>query len=81
MTLTFDLWLNAQQNRSDPIGDLARVPSMSTNPPLLSGRGANEHKNWADLVIRIPEPGHIAVFNDAWQEFLIAKEAAQEPLA
>jgi len=81
MTLTFDEWLSNQQNRSDPIGELARVPSMRSSPHLPSGRGANEHKNWADLVIRIPEPGHVAVFNDAWQEFLLAKEAAQEPLA
>lgn len=80
MTITFDEWLNAQQNRSDPIGDLARVPSMHMAPEELSKRKSDEHRNWADLVIHIPEPGHIAVFNDAWQEFLLAKEAAQEPL-
>jgi hypothetical protein len=46
-----------------------------------SRRKPDEHKNWADIVIRIAEPGHIAVFNEAWQEFLLAKQAAKESVA
>lgn len=78
MTLRFDEWLLSQQERPDLIGDLARVPSLRNTTQEISKRKPDEHRNWADLVIRIAEPGHIAVFNDAWQEFLLAKEAAQD---
>ena len=42
-------------------------------------RRVDEHKNWTEIVIKIAEPGHIATFNEAWQEFLLAKQAADEP--
>ena len=38
----------------------------------LSGRKSDEHKSWADAVIKSDIPGHIYAFNDAWQEFLQA---------
>ncbi|CUS04874.2 protein of unknown function [Candidatus Promineifilum breve] len=79
MALKFEEWLNAQQGRTDLIGALARVPSLQYNPQGVTRQKTDEHKTWADLVLHIPEPGHIAVFNDAWQEFLLAKEAALEP--
>ena len=78
MTLRFEEWLAAQQGREDPIGDLARVPSLQNADHEITRRKPDEHRNWADLVIHIAEPGHIDVFNDAWQEFLLAKQAAQD---
>jgi hypothetical protein len=78
--LRFEEWLIDQQYREDPIGDLARVPSMQDVEHKASRRKADEHKNWTEIVIKIAEPGYIAVFNDAWQEFLLAKQTAKESL-
>jgi hypothetical protein len=78
MILRFEEWLIDQQYREDLIGDLARAPGMQAINHKSSRRKPDEHKNWADIVIRIAEPGHIAVFNEAWQEFLLAKQAAKE---
>ncbi len=78
MILRFEEWLLSQQYREDLIGDLARVPSMQNIDHKASKRKSDEHKDWADIVIRIAEPGHIAVFNDAWQEFLMEKQAAAQ---
>jgi hypothetical protein len=80
MILRFGEWLVDQQYREDLIGDLARDPSMQNSDRKPSKRKSDEHKDWADIVIRIAEPGFIAVFNEAWQEFLLAKQAAKESL-
>jgi hypothetical protein len=80
MILRFEEWLVGQQDREDLIGDLARVLSMQ-NADLKSSRiKLDEHKSWVDIVIRIAEPGYIPVFNDAWQEFLLAKQTAKDTL-
>ena len=78
MILKFDQWLIDQQNREDVIGIFARVPAMQDVLQKPSRRKLDEHKNWADVVISIALPGHIDAFNAAWQEFLLAKQAAQE---
>ena len=78
MLLKFEEWLINQQSREDLIGDLARVPSMYDVNHTSSRRKPDEHKNWADIVIRIAQPEYIAVFNDAWQEFLLAKQAVKD---
>lgn len=78
MVLNFEAWLIDQLNREDVIGDLARVPSMQNIIHITSSRPSNEHKEWADIVTDIKEPGHIAVFNDAWQEYLLARQAAAD---
>ena len=78
MILRFEDWLNNQQNREDLIGDLARVLLAQDPERIYSRRKADEHKIWADIVIKIIEPGDIVVFNAAWQEFLLAKKAAIE---
>lgn len=75
--LTFEKWLMNQQHRKDHIGDLARVPGMQNVEIKPSRRKSDEHKNWVDIVVNIPSPGHIEVFNEAWQEFLLAKQAAK----
>lgn len=77
MIIKFGEWLVTQQHRKDLIGDLARIPSLQTINHAIPKRKPDEHKSWADIVIRIAEPGYITVFNEAWQEFLLARQAAQ----
>ena len=76
MALRFEDWLSTQQGRKDEIGDLARIPAMREIVQKAVRRKADEHRDWANVVIGIAQPGHVAVFNDAWQEFLLAKQAA-----
>jgi hypothetical protein len=80
MMLRFEEWLIDQQERDDLIGDLARVPSMQDVQHKSSRRKPDEHRNWADIVIGMAETGYIAVFNEAWQEFLLAKQVAKDSL-
>jgi hypothetical protein len=80
MFLRFEEWLINQQNRDDLIGDLARILNMQNIDRKPSRRKLDEHKNWAEIVIGISEPGYIAVFNEAWQEFLLAKQSTEETL-
>jgi hypothetical protein len=80
MILRFEEWLVDQQYREDLIGDFARDPSTQNTDRKPSKRKSDEHKDWADIVIRIAEPGYISVFNEAWQEFLLAKQSAKESL-
>lgn len=77
MTLRFDVWLKEQQSRPDEIGELARVPSMVGAEATLSKRIVDEHHTWVDIVISMADVGHVPAFNHAWQEFLLAKQAAQ----
>ena len=80
MVLTFEDWLLNQQYRKDLIGELARVPGLQ-NPEIKSSRRKrDEHKSWATIVVNIASPGFIEVFNEAWQEFLLAKQAAESSL-
>lgn len=78
MTLKFEEWLVTQQQRPDLIGRLARTPSLQVIIAPISRRKPDEHKIWADLVIRIADPGSIIVFNEAWQEFLVARKTAED---
>lgn len=76
--LRFEDWLNDQQYREDFIGDLARIPSMQYNEQETSRRRFDEHKYWANIVIKIANPRYISIFNDAWQEFAMARKAAKK---
>ena len=78
--LKFEDWLIDQQEREDLVGDLARVLCMQDAERISSRRKSDEHKKWADIVVRIPAPRFIYVFNEAWQEFLLAKQLATESL-
>lgn len=80
MILTFGDWLINQQTRQDSIGELARVSGLQNPEIKLSRRKIDEHKNWATLVVNNVSPGYIEVFNEAWQEFLLAKQAATSSL-
>jgi len=77
MTLRFDVWLKEQQSRQDEIGELARIPSMIGPESTASKRVIDEHHSWVDIVVQMADARHIPVFNEAWQEFLLAKQAAQ----
>jgi hypothetical protein len=74
--LQFEDWLFAQQEREDPIGDLARAPGLQEVEHKLSKHKFDEHKKWTEIVIKLDEPGYVYIFNTAWQEFLTAKRAA-----
>ncbi|KAA3661597.1 MAG: hypothetical protein DWQ04_15915 [Chloroflexi bacterium] len=78
--MNFEAWLIAQQNREDLIGDLARILIMQNIEQKSSRRKPDEHKTWVDTVIRIAKPEYINVFNEAWQEFLLAKQAGIDSL-
>jgi len=81
MILTFENWLLNQQYRKDPIGELARVPGLQHPEIKSSRRKSDEHKDWATIIVNIAAgPGFIEVFNEAWQEFLLAKQAAKSSL-
>ncbi|MCI0398659.1 MAG: hypothetical protein L0332_34220 [Chloroflexi bacterium] len=80
MILRFEEWLIGQQYREDLIGDFARILDTQDISHKFSRRQLDEHKSWADIVIRIGEPGHVVTFNEAWQEFLLAKQAAADTL-
>ena len=80
MILTFSDWLVNQQNRKDPIGELARVPGLQNPEIKPSRRKSDEHKNWATIIINSTSPEYVEVFNQAWQEFLLAKQAAKSSL-
>ncbi|MFL7837176.1 MAG: hypothetical protein ACK2U0_06955 [Candidatus Promineifilaceae bacterium] len=74
MVLKFGEWLLHQQYREDLIGDLACVLCTKNTDDRPQRSGHDEHKIWVDIVIGIIEPGYITVFNEAWQEFLLAKQ-------
>ena len=74
MILKFEEWLTNQQDRKDGNGDFARVLSKGELLSKSSRHKWDEHKGWADVVSRIPETGHIPAFNQAWQEFILAKD-------
>jgi hypothetical protein len=80
MTIKFEDWLTAQQSRQDLVGDLARMLGMEKHPAPVSRRKPDEHMEWANIVIKTAMPSYIAIFNEAWQEFVMAKEAAKESL-
>ena len=50
---------------------------MQNVKPKTARHKPNEHKNWVDVVIGLAKTGYIPVFNDAWQEYLLAKEAGE----
>ncbi len=76
--MKFEEWLIAQQSRQDLIGDLARVLSNHNATMPVSRRKPDEHQVWADIVVRKVNSDHVFIFNDAWQEFQLAKEATGE---
>ncbi|MBK8129054.1 MAG: hypothetical protein IPK53_08980 [bacterium] len=52
MGLLFRDWLTDQRDRQDGIGDLARNFALEDVTKKLSGRKSDEHKSWADAVIK-----------------------------
>jgi hypothetical protein len=73
--LNFGDWLTSQQKRQDNIGFLAYALLGQEVQLKSSKRNLDEHKYWVDIVTKIDGPGYIYVFNDAWQEYIHAREA------
>lgn len=71
MNATFKQWLFKQTERQDPIGKLARAMAQVEDDSTPQRR-SDEHKKWADLVIRHGQPEHIRAFNNAWREYQTA---------
>jgi uncharacterized protein YfaQ (DUF2300 family) len=80
MFLKFGEWLTDQQNREDDIGYLARVLTVQEIEAKPSTRQHDEHRYWVDAVTKIAEPGHVHAFNDAWQEYLKARQAVSNKM-
>lgn len=79
MDLKFEEWLDDQRGRKDMIGNLARDVHLKTIDPKPSRHKRDEHKIWADIVIRLNGlENYTTAFNNAWQEFLLAKETIQD---
>lgn len=78
MVLKFEAWLSNQESREDEIGALARTPALREYVAKISKRSNDEHHEWVDIVIGLPDGHQVPVFNDAWREFRAAKEAAND---
>lgn len=79
MDLTFEDWLNNQQSRKDLVGAFARAVHTQTIDLKPTRHKRDEHKLWADVVIHLNRLDNYTVaFNDAWQEFLLAKETTKD---
>lgn len=75
--MNFEEWLTNQQGREDNIGVLAEVLLEQEKQVTSSKRKSDEHRRWADVVMKIEETGYIYVFNFAWQEYIEAKKTAE----
>lgn len=77
--MEFYNWLAKQRSRQDRIGAFARALSDVDTERLTrknSGRRKkDDHKRWADIVVRRNNPNLIVWFNAAWNEFCAAREA------
>ncbi|MCB9136251.1 MAG: hypothetical protein H6636_12550 [Anaerolineales bacterium] len=71
--LKFEEWLTAQEVREDKIGDFASFWGNQPPPKTFSKRKVDEHKEWVERICRVAQPGHIVAFNNAWQEFVLAR--------
>jgi hypothetical protein len=81
--MTFEEWITVQQSRKDFIGEFARILATQDREQTVSKRRSNvdEHRFWADIITRMPPPGYVVAFNQAWQEFLLARQKAKESAA
>ncbi|MFZ0546139.1 MAG: hypothetical protein WAM60_11905 [Candidatus Promineifilaceae bacterium] len=75
--MNFEDWLINQQRREDNIGFLARALMGQDAQTNSTKRKPDEHKYWVNIVTKIEGPGYVYYFNFAWQEYLRAKQAAE----
>lgn len=77
--MEFYNWLAKQRDRQDRIGAFARALSDVDTERLKKKRSGrrkkDDHKRWADIVVRRNNPNLVAWFNDAWNEFINIQEA------
>ena len=80
MELTFEDWLAAQHHREDSIGAFARGLKVDRLDEKSKKGKQNEHTIWVNIVLDMRQQEYVTTFNIAWQEFLVAKEAAAAEL-
>jgi hypothetical protein len=78
--MKFQQWLRKQQDRQDQIGRLARALADVDikQYPYSRRRRPDEHRKWASIITRFGSQMHVRSFNKAWQEFLKAKDKAEQ---
>ena len=78
--MNFQQWLRKQQDRQDQIGRLAKaLADVDVKNYPYSRRGRpDEHRRWARIVTHFGSQAHVRSFNRAWQEFLKAKNRAEQ---
>ena len=65
-TMTFRQWLAKQENRDDPVGDLARDVKADKRPAPR----VNSYKAWSDHLHRAgASPAALRAFFAAWREY------------
>ena len=65
----FKQWLQDQKEREDSVGRLAQALADKEVRFYSRRRRRDEHKKWADIVIRHGRREFIPVFNEAWTEY------------
>ena len=65
----FKKWLQQQKERQDRIGRFARTLGDKEVVARSRRRRPDEHKNWADIVVRHGRQEFILIFNEAWSEY------------
>jgi hypothetical protein len=78
--MKFQQWLRNQQDRPDQIGRLAQVLADVDVKKHSYSRGghSDEHRKWARIVTHFGSQSYVRSFNKAWQEFLQAKNRAEQ---
>lgn len=78
--MKFQQWLDKQKDRQDQIGRLARaLADIDVKKyPYSRRRRPDEHRKWASIITRFGSPMDVRSFNKAWQEFLKAKDKAEQ---
>lgn len=76
--MKFQQWLFEQSQREDFVGSFARDMADVELSKFAHGRGADEHKKWANVVTRRGSWRQIRAFNRVWSEFEAYKEQLHE---
>ncbi len=79
--MKFQQWLTEQSKREDFVGSFARDMADIELGKFAHGRGADEHKKWANVVTRRGSLRQIRDFNSAWSEFIAYQEEESEEVS
>ena len=79
--MRFREWLKQQRDRKDRIGRFARALGDRDVKRYSRRRKPDEHRKWANIVVRYGTRAHRQAFNDAWREFQKAKARLEKSTA